>query len=116
MAMAIFLVLNGLGVIFLLYVLVNFWKEGHRSTPDDRNYAAKFVGRDGRDADVLTTPISHTAPGGLSVIPFRVRDRYGDRLARGTTTCETSDVPLKRISTRYAKNVPGQRDMMLRRF
>jgi hypothetical protein len=28
--MTIFLVLNGMGVIFLLYVLANFWKDGHQ--------------------------------------------------------------------------------------
>ena len=28
MAMTIFFLLNGLGVIFLLYVLANFWKRG----------------------------------------------------------------------------------------
>jgi hypothetical protein len=27
----IFMVLNGLGVVFLLYVLVQFWQEGHKS-------------------------------------------------------------------------------------
>jgi hypothetical protein len=28
MAVTIFFLLNGLGVMFLLYVLANFWKEG----------------------------------------------------------------------------------------
>jgi hypothetical protein len=31
MAMFIFVLLNGVGVAFLLYVLVNFWKEGKRA-------------------------------------------------------------------------------------
>jgi hypothetical protein len=30
--MTIFLVLNGIGVVFMFYVLVNFWKEGRRMT------------------------------------------------------------------------------------
>ena len=30
--MTIFLVLNGMAVVFMLYVLVNFWKEGRRTT------------------------------------------------------------------------------------
>jgi hypothetical protein len=29
--MTMFLVLNGMGIMFLLYVLVNFWKEGRRT-------------------------------------------------------------------------------------
>jgi hypothetical protein len=31
MAMILFMVLNGAGVVFLLYVFVQFWKEGHKS-------------------------------------------------------------------------------------
>ena len=42
MAITIFLILNGLGVAFLLYVLANFWKEGHRPKNDARKYAAEF--------------------------------------------------------------------------
>jgi hypothetical protein len=30
MVVTIFLALNGMGVVFLLYVLVQFWKEGRR--------------------------------------------------------------------------------------
>lgn len=30
--MTIFLVLNGMALVFMLYVLVNFWKEGNRTT------------------------------------------------------------------------------------
>ena len=116
MAIAIFVVLSGLGVIFLLYVLLNLWKEGHRSRRNDWKYAARFERRDWPDAAVLTHAISHTARGGLSVIPFQVRDRDCNRPAQETPACETSNVPLKRISTRYAKNVRVQRDMMLRGF
>ncbi len=42
MAMTIFFVLNGLGVIFLLYVLANFWKEGHRPQSNVRKHATDF--------------------------------------------------------------------------
>ena len=75
MAMTIFLVLNGLGVIFLLYVLANFWKEGQRSKNDARKYAMEFERRDWADVFVVTHPISHSAQGGVSVIPFQSRDR-----------------------------------------
>ena len=38
MAMLLFTGLNGLGVFFLLYVLVQFWKEGQRSRmPNERD-------------------------------------------------------------------------------
>jgi hypothetical protein len=30
-AMKIFLLLNGMGVLFLVYVLIQFWKEEHRT-------------------------------------------------------------------------------------
>jgi hypothetical protein len=79
--MTIFLALNGLGVFFLLYVLAHFWKEGRRSQQLARKYAAEFERRDIADVIVVTHPISHSAQGGLSVIPFRPRDRYGDKTA-----------------------------------
>jgi hypothetical protein len=82
MVMTIFLVLNGLGVAFLLYVLANFWKEGHRPENNARQYETEFERRDWADVAVITHPISHSAQGGISVIPFRPLDRYSDRPAR----------------------------------
>jgi hypothetical protein len=63
MAMTIFFLLNGLGVVFLLYVLANFWKESHREKDSERRYK--------RDVFVATHPISHNACGGVAVIPVR---------------------------------------------
>ena len=100
MAMTIFLVLNGAGVVFLLYVLANFWKEGRRIKNNTRTYAAEFRQRDWADVMVVTHPISPSAPGGLSVIPFRPVDRCSDKPAHGTTSCGTSAATARRISTR----------------
>jgi len=100
MAMTIFLLLNGVGVVFLLYVLANFWKEGHRSNNNARKYPAEYGWRDWANVVVVTHPISHSAQGGLSVIPFRARGRYSDKPAHSTTPCGKSEVPARRISTR----------------
>jgi hypothetical protein len=100
MAMTIFFVLNGLGVIFLLYVLANFWKEGHRPKSNVRKYATDFRQRDWADVFVLTHPISHSAQSGVSVIPFQARDRYSDRPARRAASSVTQEAPARRFSTR----------------
>jgi hypothetical protein len=100
MAMTIFFLLNGLGVVFLLYVLANFWKEGHQSKNNARSHATEFGRRDWSDVIVVTYPISHNAHGGLSVIPFRERDRFSDKPAHKMTPYGTPEVPARRISTR----------------
>jgi hypothetical protein len=98
--MTIFYLLNGLGVVFLLYVLANFWKDGHRPKNNVRSYAAEG-GRDDRvDMIIVTLPISHSAQGGLSVIPFRELGRYSDKSAHGMIPSGTPKVPARRISTR----------------
>ena len=74
MAMTIFLALNGLGVVFLLYVLANFWMEGHRPNYNARKYAAEFGERDWSDVAVVTQPISRSA-------------RIGFRFRRMRATC-----------------------------
>ena len=97
MALTMFLVLNGLGVVFLLYVLANFMKEGRRNA---RKYAAEYGRRDWADVLVVTQPISHSAQGGLSVIPFRARGRYSDKPVHGTASFAKSEAQVRRISTR----------------
>ena len=74
MAMTIFVLINGIGVVFLLYVLANFWKEGHRSTSRARRHAMEFGQRDWAGVVVVTRPISHHARGGRSLIPFRAQN------------------------------------------
>jgi hypothetical protein len=100
MAMTIFYLLNGLGVVFLLYVLANFWKEGRRPKNNARRYATEFGRHEWTEMIVVTHPISHFAQGGLSVIPFRELGRYSDKSAHGMTPCGTPKVPARRISTR----------------
>jgi hypothetical protein len=71
MAMTIFFLLNGLGVIFLMYVLANFWKEGRRETDTKRRYANDFMESGVAHVFVFTHPISHSAYGGVAVVPTR---------------------------------------------
>ncbi len=72
--MTIFLVLNGIGVVFLLYALANFWKEGHRDGHHDRNAhwwsAADFGMWDSADLVVITQRTSPEAEIGLSSDTF----------------------------------------------
>ena len=74
MAVTIFLLLNGLGVIFLLYVLARFWNEGRRQEYTTRQSTTEFLRSDAADVFVVTHPISHSACGGLSVIPVQARE------------------------------------------
>jgi hypothetical protein len=64
MAMTLFNILNGLGVVFLVYVLVQFWKEGHRpmeAATSDR--VIEFSVKDRPTVVIVTRPIT----GGLQV-------------------------------------------------
>lgn len=98
MAMKIFLLFNAGGVIFLLYVLANFWIEGQRPKSKARMYAAEFGHRDWTDVLVVTHPISRTAQ--AAVIPFPVRDQYTDQFPYEEIQDETSESPTGVISTR----------------
>jgi hypothetical protein len=100
MAMTVFFALNVLGTVFLLYVLANFWKEGHRPRDGARKYAAELGWRDWSDVTVVTYPISRCAQGGLSVIPFRTQDRYSDKPTPGTISNGATGMPVRRFSTR----------------
>jgi len=73
--MTIFLVLNGMGLVFLLYVLANFWKDGQRSGSDGLRHTSDFRRWDGAGVVVITQPISRAPQGELSVIPFQSRSR-----------------------------------------
>jgi len=99
--MTIFFALNSVGVVFLLYVLANFWKEGHRRKSNATTYAAEFGQHDWADVTVVTRPISHTAQGGVCVIPFHSqRQELRDKSSREAISRGTPDWPVKRISTR----------------
>lgn len=98
--MTIFFLLNGLGLVFLLYVLANFWKEGHRLNVDCKNYGSGVDRRDWEDVFVATHPISHSAQGGVSVIPFRIPGQEHGRPDHAAASFVASGEPAKRISTR----------------
>lgn len=99
MAMTIFFVLNGSGVVFLLYVLAKFWNDGHRPRNKARKYAVGLGRRDWADVIVITHPISQAAQGGLSVIPFPPRHRaLRDNPSRGGESREALELPMARIS------------------
>jgi hypothetical protein len=109
----IFFVLNGLGLAFLLYVLVNFWKEGRRIDRPVRRHPPN--GERSRDFEpiIVTHPISHTAQGGISVIPLRpiaLGLEAGDTAVRRVGVDHRRvgmhhtvvEMPLSRISTNSA--------------
>jgi len=100
MAMTIFLALNGVGVIFLLYVLGQFWKEGRRHAADIRRCDEAALGREWVEVLVATHPVSHSAHGGLPVIPFPARDREYGVGGQQAVSRSASELPARRISTR----------------
>ena|SRR5271165_567599 len=99
--MTIFLVLNGMGVVFLLYVLANFWKEGHRTGDKGPLYAREFGWRDRAEVFVIKKPISNSEQGALSVIPFHARNReLSGRQAGNTGGREGTQAPVRLVSAR----------------
>jgi hypothetical protein len=59
MAMLLFTGLNGVGVVFLVYVLVQFWKEEHRANkPGTSDHLIKFSQENRPTVIVVTRPIS----------------------------------------------------------
>jgi hypothetical protein len=110
--MTIFLILNGLGVIFLLYVLANFWKEGRRPVDKARKYERKLRRWDWDDVAVVTHPISTCAQGGLSVISFQTRRRAhrADVNHPEAAARELIEMPLKRIPTNGESAQVGEYD------
>jgi len=96
MAILIFTVLNGMGVAFLLYVLVNFWKEGHRPKKAIRQFEIDFIRKDKPEVIVAAHPVSHSAQGGLFVIPLRARERgLGGRQGHRGPAAKTDEMPIK---------------------
>jgi hypothetical protein len=113
MAMMLFTGLNGLGVVFLLYVLVQFWKEGHRSKNGGaRQYAIEFSEENRPEVVVVThrisgglqvepAPVSHNGQAGLSVVPMGARESsvQGRQLHRASGGLQVADAPLARQSS-----------------
>jgi hypothetical protein len=100
MAMMLFTALNGMGVGFLVYVLAQFWKEGHQpKQPDARERLIEFSVERKPTVVVVTHPIS----GGLQV-PARppacpagragVEPAPGSLIAHGRLSVVSSRAPL----------------------
>jgi len=69
MAVLLFTVLNGLGVVFLLYVLMQFWKEErHASRPAETETLGKLPAKVRPTVLVVTRPLSIRTRRGLSVV------------------------------------------------
>jgi hypothetical protein len=106
MAMTIFYLLNGLAVVFMLYVLANFLKEGYRTRNAATKYPAKFFGSGVANVLVVTHPISHCACGGLSVTPMQAQGFGHSEEDYRRFTNELDEAPIealvksKRLSTR----------------
>jgi hypothetical protein len=99
--MTIFLMLNGVGVVFLLYVLAKFWKEGHRSGNDGLRYTSDFGRQDSADVLVIAQPIYRAAQGGISVIPFQARSQEPNSRQDGNAGGrEATETPVRRVSAR----------------
>jgi hypothetical protein len=76
MAITVFLLLDCLGLVFLIYVLVNFWKEWRRHEnsgralilSDDHNFGVR----------IAPIPVVFTSKDQNSVIPFPTRYPQAD--------------------------------------
>jgi hypothetical protein len=84
-ALIIFTALNALGVGFLLYVLVQFWKEEHKSKEARRRASQLSVHGAEPGVIVVTAPVpSRTPRQDTRLIRFPVRGETGQR--RGDET------------------------------
>jgi hypothetical protein len=101
LVMKIFLMLNGAGVVFLLYVLANFWKEGRRSNLAIRRRGISIVQLSRSGIIMMPKPTSRGALGGQTAAPYRVQELGipGQREIQ-TTKRATNELPLKKYSTR----------------
>ena len=80
MAIKLFLLLNAMGVAFLLYALSRFWSEGHRPENGARPDELKLSQENRINVFIMTYPISSSAQGGLSVIPINAMARNKERV------------------------------------
>ncbi|HEX3377682.1 MAG TPA: hypothetical protein VHS29_12525 [Candidatus Acidoferrales bacterium] len=76
MAITIFLLLDCLGLIFLIYALANFWKEWRR----DKSRRPSPAQRNEHDFEIriATFPVLYTSKYQNSVIPFPVNYRQAN--------------------------------------
>jgi hypothetical protein len=70
MATTIFLLLNAIGLVFLLYVLANFWKEDKRTKSDVRPDEIDFLRGNRQSVHVVTHLNAEDTISGRNVIPL----------------------------------------------
>jgi len=99
--MTIFLFLDGMGVLFLLYVLAKFWKEGHVAKREDHESAAAASPMKREGVIVMAKRHSPSGVGGADAValPFRSRERTIDS-GRKSGIHGLIEMPATRISTR----------------
>jgi hypothetical protein len=98
-AMTIFLVLNGMGLVFLLYVLASFWREGYRTASNVHKRATQFRSYEGAHVFVVTRPISRSARRIDSVVPFKARERFADTQAQRMATNARPGISARQFPT-----------------
>jgi hypothetical protein len=75
MAVTIFLLLNGMGAFFFVYVLIRFWNEGHNPRNEDRRHGVDRTRSENASVFILQHPISHNASGSVSMTAIRSQAR-----------------------------------------
>ncbi len=71
MAINVFLLLDCLGLIFLIYALVNFWKEWRRQ--ENGRHSRIQCDKNNFGVRIATIPVVYTSNAQNSVIPFPAR-------------------------------------------
>lgn len=109
--MGIFLILNGMGVAFLLYVLAHLWREGHRRREAAGISEMEFESRPGADVLVVTHPISKSRSSSFTLIPFPIQCYEADeRAADEHRATGTADPRVRSISTTRAGSADARLD------
>jgi len=99
--MTIFLILNGVAVVFLLYVLANFWKDGHRPKNRIQESTIEPLRQNKADVIVMRPPVSHSAKRVRFVIPQQaIAHGLGGGSVLKPVGHGATGTPVRRISTK----------------
>jgi hypothetical protein len=109
MGVHVFLILCGLSVAFLVYVLVQFWREERRS-PGGAEPVMVFSRRWNPNLVVVTHPISLSAHGGISVMPLQPQSPIpAEEKDRGGGKARVLEMPSSRQSYAQRQTAVGSR-------
>ena len=109
MAIHVFLTLCGLSVTFLVYVLVQFWREEHRNPGGDEPVMV-FSRKWNPNLVVVTHPISLSAYGGISVMPLQPQTPApADQRDRVAGSARVLEMPVSRRFHRQRQTARGSR-------